>query len=200
VVYRRPSPRAHKFKRSPFLDGLAAAWATDAAKTHEDRFWLFWKYRVLLYGGVYGSIVVFLILLFGLGSLINPSNRPTHVNVNQPTQSALAPPPRPAQPTQPTQPTFSTRPPSTASLPPAPTMPPHGPAPARFSKPGATQAAYMVDRRDCVFAAQRQTPSGAMGISPNVYLSCMRVRGYILDPNGPLVAPPSSEVHMQVVR
>lgn len=82
------------------------------------------------------------------------------------------------------------------------------PPTARFTKPGATQEQYMADRYAC-YQESAQTASGAYvdayggasssGVvhSRGAWLACMGARGYVIDPNGALVAPPGMEVHFQ---
>jgi hypothetical protein len=75
----------------------------------------------------------------------------------------------------------------------------------RYTKPGATQDEFMKDRYECLQEAQ-QRESGAyvnsyggaassrVVASCGVWLSCLGARGYTVDPNGPLGAPPGMEV------
>jgi hypothetical protein len=83
---------------------------------------------------------------------------------------------------------------------PAPTQPA-----SRFSKPGATQEQFMSDRYACYQAAQQQISGPLMNANPgaaspqvvasrSMWLSCMKSRGYVPDPNGPLSAPAGSQL------
>ena len=76
-------------------------------------------------------------------------------------------------------------------------------APARFSKPGATEQVFMQDRYACI--QQSQQNRGAANayvaytgviVNRGVFMSCMGARGYLLDPNGSLAAQPGTEIRM----
>jgi hypothetical protein len=75
----------------------------------------------------------------------------------------------------------------------------------RFTKAGATQQAYMQDRYDCSMQGRQNVSraifsegSGAaystMAVNRGMFMSCMALRGYRLDPNGPLIAPPETRM------
>lgn len=85
------------------------------------------------------------------------------------------------------------------------------PVPAdRFSKGGASQDDFMKDRYQCLREGQRSVSSsyitgqngfirgsgaGGVVVSQSLFRSCLSARGYNLDPNGPLVAPPEDRVN-----
>jgi hypothetical protein len=78
----------------------------------------------------------------------------------------------------------------------------------RYSKPWATQQDFMKDRYDCLLQSQRQVSAayvsaygGASGSSTvcsmGVWKACLGARGYQVDPNGALGAPPDMVVYCQ---
>jgi hypothetical protein len=76
---------------------------------------------------------------------------------------------------------------------------------ARYTKYGATQDEFMKDRYECLQQAQKRV-SGAYvnqygGASNSdtvcsfgMWVSCLGSRGYVIDPNGSLAAPPGMVV------
>ncbi len=81
------------------------------------------------------------------------------------------------------------------------------PPPARFSKMGANQQTFMQDRFACIQQAQQNRSAAAvyqgsgqsisrMVVSRPVFTSCLGARGYLMNPSGPLVADPGTEVLM----
>lgn len=76
----------------------------------------------------------------------------------------------------------------------------------RWSRPSTTQEQYMSDRYACFQESAEQVSGAAVTAyggtggshtahSHNAYMACMGARGYVVDPNGPLVAPPGMEIH-----
>jgi hypothetical protein len=77
---------------------------------------------------------------------------------------------------------------------------------ARYSKAGATQEAFMKDRYECLQQSEQRV-SGAfvsayggasnsqMLPSCGVWFACLGARGYTVDPNGNLSAPPGMIVY-----
>lgn len=77
--------------------------------------------------------------------------------------------------------------------------------PARYTKPGATQEQYMKDRYECLQEAEQRVSGAVVNAyggaansqvipSCGVWISCLGARGYTLDPNGDLAAPPGMVV------
>lgn len=79
--------------------------------------------------------------------------------------------------------------------------------PMRFDKPGGNQQDFMQDRFACVQQAQQGRSGGYVNqyggstygtviTSRGVFLACMGAKGYGVSENGPLFAPPGSEIQM----
>lgn len=73
--------------------------------------------------------------------------------------------------------------------------------PLRFSKLGADQQTFMQDRYICIQEARKQTAYADtthatmdVKVDGGVFTSCMGAKGYTIDPNGPLTAPPGTEI------
>lgn len=81
-----------------------------------------------------------------------------------------------------------------------------------FSKDGATQQQFMIDRYACIKEAQKSVSSslintnsyGGYGSSHSnvvtdrgMFMGCITARGYMPDPNGPLYPPAEAVVLMQ---
>lgn len=66
-TYRSPSPRAHRTRKGPtIMDALASAWASDAATTHTDRLYKYWKYKIVLWL----IVSIFAISLFAVSAAL----------------------------------------------------------------------------------------------------------------------------------
>jgi len=68
---------------------------------------------------------------------------------------------------------------------------------ARWTKPGASQEAFMRDRYVCIQQAQQHTSGigsvvGTIVINRPLFVSCMAALGYVEDPNGNLYPPPGA--------
>ena len=69
-----------------------------------------------------------------------------------------------------------------------------------FSRPGTTQAVFLQDRFACIKQSQQISARGGNAdviVNRQLFDSCMIARGYRVDPNGPLVPTPGTEVWMQ---
>lgn len=76
----------------------------------------------------------------------------------------------------------------------------------RYSKYGATQEEFMKDRYECLLQSQRQVSGSYVGAyggasssstvcSMGVWKACLGARGYQINPNGELGAPPEMAVY-----
>jgi hypothetical protein len=84
--------------------------------------------------------------------------------------------------------------------------PPPPTPPTKFSNPSATREQFMADRYECIKESQ-QTVSGAVVnqaggaasthavISCGILNSCLGAKKYVVDPSGPLFAPPGMAIH-----
>ena len=75
--------------------------------------------------------------------------------------------------------------------------------PVRFAKQGATQEVFMQDRYVCIQESQQDRARAnqygawkAVVVNRGVFMSCMGARGYILNPQGPLVELPGTEIRL----
>jgi len=75
------------------------------------------------------------------------------------------------------------------------------PEEARYSRAGTTQDEFMADRFDCISKSEQNVSNPLLAVMgaatttsqlPNCeqWTSCMKARGYSLDPDGKLGAPP----------
>jgi len=68
---------------------------------------------------------------------------------------------------------------------------------------GSTEQMFMQDRYGCIQQSQQNRAAvnnyggySAVIVNRGVFMSCMGARGYVLDPNGALVAVPGTEIRM----
>ena len=75
----------------------------------------------------------------------------------------------------------------------------------RWSNPNVDEAQFLKDRYECLQQAEQRVSGAYIGAyggvansqmvpSCGVWTSCMGARGYVVEPNGPFVAPPGMGV------